>query len=150
MADKGARFRDALIREIDSWNEGIEILKEKPVGFRFVNTPRNIDILLRKEDRYLGIEAKYQETSGSSYQKLSYTLEDCRSCPIPAIIVFASKGNVIKEDMKSKLILSGIGIEVSFNFDESNQENDAIEDQYKLLRQRVYIELGLDWFKLYK
>ena len=150
MPDKGDRFRDALVREIESWGEEIDILKEKPLGFRFGNTPRTIDILLRKEDRFLGIEAKYQENPGTTYQKLSYTLEDCRSCPIPTIIVFAAKENVIKEDMKSKLILSGIGIEVEFKPDNIDPNRDIINDRYKLFRQRVYIELGIDWFKLYK
>ncbi|MGI9951364.1 hypothetical protein V3F56_03295 [Moorellaceae bacterium AZ2] len=53
--------------------------------------------------------------------------------------------------MKTKLILSGRGIEVSFlSSDEQDPEKDRIEDPHLLLRQRVYIELGLDWFKLFK
>lgn len=150
MADKGGRFRDAIINEIQSWKEQITVLKEKPVGFRFVNTARTLDIVLKHADKYLGIEAKYQETEGTTYKTWSYALEDCLSCPIPTIIVFASKGKVVKDDMKSKLILSGIGIEVNFDPHEKDAKFDRIIDRNRLFQQRVYIELGLDWFKLYK
>lgn len=146
MANRGNDFRDAIINEIESWEVEIDILKEKPVGLRFLNTPRKLDIVLKytngHESRYLGIEAKLQQTSGSAYQKLSYALDDCKACPIPTIIVFA--GDFIKDDMKSKLITSGIGIEVKYD-----DENDCIIDEKSLFRQRVYIELGLDWFSLF-
>lgn len=148
MPDKGARFRDALVRYIASWDEDIEILIEKPVGYRFVGTPRKLDIILRCGGSYLGIEAKLQESQGTAYQKLSYALEDCISCPIPTIIVFSGPG--IRDDMKSKLVTSGQGLEVGFLPSESGPEHDEIEDYHQLFRQRVYIELGLDWFKLYR
>ncbi|MBS4022543.1 MAG: hypothetical protein KGZ79_08980 [Dethiobacter sp.] len=146
MANRGNRFRDAVIRLIESWNEPIEIKKEVPVGYRFVNTPREIDIVLKhkKLNTYLGIEAKIQETEGTAYQKLSYTLEDCLTSPITTLIVFSGKH--IKNDMKSKLILSGISIELDFQSDDINNENDSVSDPKNLFYQRVCIELGLDWF----
>lgn len=148
MPNKGSRFRDALVRYIRSWEEDIDILIEKPVGYRFLGNPRKLDIVLRHGGRYLGIEAKLQETSGTAYQKLSYALDDCFSCPIPTIIVFSGSG--IKDDMKSKLVTSGKGLEVGFLPNEDNPELDSIEDHHNLLRQRVSIELGLDWFKLFR
>lgn len=36
MPGRDARFRDAIIRYINSWGEDIEVLKEEPVGYRFV------------------------------------------------------------------------------------------------------------------
>lgn len=142
----GDVFRDALVTYIESWGEDIEVLIEKNVGLRFVDTPRRLDIVLKHdnmgENKYLGIEAKVQTTSGTAYQKLSYALDDCLACPIPTIMVFAGQG--INNDMKSKLILSGIGIEVDYD-----PETSAITDCNKLFQQRVYIELGLDWFSLY-
>ncbi len=133
------RFRDAIADYIRSWNEDIDIVLEKIVGYRFVDTPRKVDIVLHRKGRYLGIEAKLQEGSGTAYQKLSYTIEDCLSAPIPMIIVFSGKG--IKQDMKAKLISSGIGIEVGF-------DGERIIDKHGILRQRVYIELGLNWLNL--
>jgi len=147
MPHKGDRLRDAIVRYIESWQEEIEILTEKPVGYRFVKTPRTVDIILKHKEKYLGIEAKIQEEGGTAYQKLSYALDDCITCPIPTIIVFS--GAEIKDDMKSKLILSGIGVEVKFRPSAKKPSNDKIEDTKKLLRQRVCIELGLDWFKLF-
>jgi hypothetical protein len=148
MPSRGDRFREAIIRYINSWGEEIEVLREKPVGYRFVGTPRVLDIILRRGGRYMGIEAKLQETAGTAYQKLSYALEDCLACPIPTIIVFSGAG--IKEDMKTKLVLSGKGIEVNFIPKDDDPQEDKIEDPGLLFRQRVYIELGLNWFKLFK
>lgn len=150
MPNSGSRFRDAIVREIESWEENISVLKEKNVGYRFLNNPRQLDIVLKNNtnNKYMGIEAKVQLTPGTAYQKLSYALEDCKASPIPTIIVFS--GDYIKDDMKSKLIISGIGLEVDYEEDDTNHENDKIIDPHKLFRQRVYIELGLDWFSLFR
>ncbi len=142
--NRGTRFKKAIVRYIQSFEEKIDIVEEKIVGYRFVNTPRKIDIVLHKNGKFLGIETKLQEGSGTAYQKLSYTIEDCLKAPIPMIIVFA--GNGIKEDMKAKLISSGIGIEVKFIPDNTNPEKDTIKDPYFILKQRVFIELGVNWF----
>jgi len=147
VANRGNRFKDAIVREISSWGEGIDIVEEKPIGYRFVDSPRKVDIILKRGDKYLGIEAKLQESPGTAYQKLSYTLEDCKSSPIPTIIVFA--GPEIKDDMKSKLILSGVGLEIEFIPNDQHYSRDKIGDKKSLFRQRVYMELGLDWFKLF-
>ncbi len=116
MSNIGDQFRDAIVEYIEKWNQkenlGIDVAKEKPVGFRFVNTPRKIDIVLHRNGKFMGIEAKYQGGLGTAYQKLIYALEDCKSSPIPTIIVFS--GNGIKDDIKSKLIMSSLGIEVGF------------------------------------
>lgn len=138
----GNSFRDFLVKEIKSWDENIEILTEKPVGMRFVGTPRKLDIILKKDNRYMGIEAKLQKTNGTAYQKLIYALEDCKTAPIPTIIVFTGEG--IKDDIKSQLISSGMAIEVKVN-----EEDETLIDRHNIFRQRVAIELGLDWFKLY-
>lgn len=138
----GNDFRDFLVKEIKSWNEDIEILTEKPVGMRFVGTPRKLDIVLKKDNRYMGIEAKMQKTNGTAYQKLIYTLEDCKTSPIPTIIVFTGEG--IKGDIKSQLISSGMAVEV-----ELSDNEEVLIDKHNIFRQRVAIELGLDWFKLY-
>lgn len=146
MANTGDIFRDKLIEEIKSWNNpNIEIKKEVPIGYRFTGKPRYMDIVLRNKanNKFLAIEAKVQNVSGTAYQKLYYALEDCKSCPINAIIVFA--GKEIVGDVKSRLIESGIGIEVKYNIEEG-----TIESPYSLFKQKIYIELGLNWFDLYE
>lgn len=144
MANAGNIFRDAVVEYIESWGEPLEILKEVNVGYRFVNTPRKLDIVVRnvENNKYIGIECKIQLTAGSAYEKISYALEDCLSSPIPTVLVFAGKH--IRDDMKSKLVMSGIGIEVEYN--EIAEEQFELKDNYNLLKQRCYIELGLNWF----
>ncbi|MGC8894072.1 MAG: PD-(D/E)XK nuclease superfamily protein [candidate division WOR-3 bacterium] len=141
----GNQFRNDLKEYIISWNEDIEILEEKPVGWRFVGIPRKLDLILKHESRYLGIEAKYQGGGGTVDQKLIYTLEDAKSSPIPTLVVFAGK---VTRDIKAKLVTSGIGLELEY--DPSAPNGKRLTDPYEIFRQRVYIELGLDWFKLFK
>lgn len=144
MADLGSAFRDAIVNYINSWDENLEVLKEVNVGARFIGTPRRIDLVVRNKEnnKYIGIECKVQFTDGTAYEKLSYALDDCISAPIPAIIAFA--GPKIRDDMKSKLLMSGYGIELSY--DENSTGERVLVDTNNLFRQRCYIELGLNWF----
>lgn len=144
MADLGAAFRDAIVDYINGWGENIETLIEVNVGARFLGTPRRLDVVIRNKDnnKYIGVECKVQFTDGTAYEKLSYALDDCISAPIPAIIAFA--GPKIRDDMKSKLLMSGKGLELEFNEDESGER--VLKDPYNLFRQRCYLELGLNWF----
>lgn len=144
MADLGSAFRDAIVDYINSWNESLEVLIEVNVGARFIGTPRRLDVVIRNKDnnKYIGVECKVQFTDGTAYEKLSYALDDCISAPIPAIIAFA--GPKIRDDMKSKLLMSGYGIEL--DFDEDENKGRVLKDTNNLFRQRCYIELGLNWF----
>ena len=145
MANDGNIFRDKIAELIKSWDSNLEVLTEKHVGLRFVNTPRKLDVIVhnKKTGKSMAIEAKLQRTPGSAYEKLSYALDDCLASPIPTIIVFA--GKEIRADMRSKLITSGIGVEVGYQLD-SHDHICEIVDPLNLLRQRVYIALDMDWF----
>lgn len=145
MANDGNVFRDKIAALIKSWDEDLEVLTEKHVGLRFVNTPRKMDVIVhnKRTGKSMAIEAKLQRTPGSAYEKLSYALDDCLASPIPTIIVFA--GKEIRADMRSKLITSGIGVEVGYKLDEEDHICEII-DPLNILRQRVYIALDMDWF----
>lgn len=144
MANKGNDFRDAVTEYIRSWGENLEVLQEVNVGYRFVNSPRKLDIVVRNVDnnKFMAIECKLQLTAGTAFEKFSYALDDCLASPIPTILVFA--GDFIRDDMKSKLIMSGHGIEVKY-IEKPNGEFELC-DFKNLLKQRCYIELGLNWF----
>lgn len=144
MANKGNLFRDAVTDYIRSWGEPLEVLQEVNVGYRFVNTPRKLDIVIRnmENNRFMAIECKLQLTAGTAFEKFSYALDDCLASPIPTILVFA--GDFIRDDMKSKLIMSGHGIEVKYMENAAGQYE--LLDFKNLLKQRCYIELGLNWF----
>lgn len=143
MANYGNMFRDAVTEYIKSWGEPLEVLQEVNVGYRFVDTPRKLDIVIRNtiNNKFMAIECKLQMTSGTAFEKFSYALDDCIASPIPTILVFA--GDHIRDDMKSKLIMSGYGIEVQF----IEKDGKCVLIDYKnLMKQRCYIELGLNWF----
>ena len=146
MALVSAMFRDAVVKYIKSWNEDLEVIIEVNVGARFIGTPRRLDLVVRnkKNNKYIGIECKVQYTGGTAYEKLTYALDDCISAPIPAIIAFA--GPEIRDDMRSKLLMSGYGLELTFDEDENG--NRILEDPFNLFRQRCYIELDLNWFPI--
>ena len=150
MSSSGELFKKAIISYIKNWNKDIEIREELPVGYRFVDSVRMVDIVLYYEKKFLGIECKYQSVEGTAYQKLSYALEDCITAPIPMILVFA--GETIKLDMQSKLIMSGRGIKVNTEeiYDQNNKLIEIkITEGKKILLQRISIELGINWLDLF-
>ncbi len=140
MPNPGKDFKNAIISEIIIWNiDNLHIYDEAYVGSRFVGQKRRIDIVVEYKGKTLGIEAKTQQTSGTAYQKLSYTIEDALKTPIPTLIVFS--GNEIQQDVKAQLISSGIGIEIEW----SPEKGFGLG--LDIFKQRVLIELGLDWLK---
>jgi hypothetical protein len=68
-------------------------------------------------------------------------LDDCINSPIPTVIAFT--GNEIGYDIKSKLALSGYGIEVESQFNEIKKSVNITNTD--VLKQRAMIELGLNW-----
>jgi hypothetical protein len=144
MANLGNSFRDAVTEYIKSWDEPLEVLQEVNVGYRFVKTPRKLDIVVHntENNKFMAIECKLQLTPGSAYEKFSYALDDCLASPIPTIMVFA--GEHIRDDMKSKLIMSGHGIEVEYK--QIDEDTYKLDDFKNLMKQRCYMELGLNWF----
>jgi hypothetical protein len=140
MANPGNPFKKALINEIKSWGIGnLNIYSEAFVGSRFIGQKRKLDIVLECMGKTLGIESKTQQTEGTAYQKLPYTLEDAKNTPIPTIIVFS--GEEIKQDVKALLISSGIGIEVEWS------PERGFGAGLDIFKQRVLIELGLPWLQ---
>ena len=139
MPNNGNQFRHALAEYIPTWGAALEVVEHKYIDWRFIGTPPKLDVVVMNPAncRSMAIEAKLQESSGSAFEKLSYALDDCIAAPIPSIIVFS--GKFIRDDMKAKLISSGYGIEVGF-------QDGRVDDRHLLLKQRVYIELGMNYF----
>ena len=78
MPNNGNNFRHALAEYIRGWGEGLAVEEEKYIGWRFIGTPRKLDIVIMNPQncRSMAIEAKLQETSGSAFEKLSYALDE--------------------------------------------------------------------------
>ena len=145
----GCSFRDAVAAYISSWGIGsIGISKEVNIGLRFIGTPRRIDLLVYNtaNNKTVGIECKLQQSPGSAYEKLSYALDDCLAAPIPTILCFA--GNEIRQDMRSKLIMSGAALEVGYTLSDDGSSIVDILDPAELFKQRVLMELELPWYTI--
>jgi hypothetical protein len=75
------------------------------VGWGEAATPaRNRETRVR-----LGIECKYQATTGTAEEKIPTTIQDISAWPIPGIVVFEGKG--FSPFMRSFLVASGKAVE---------------------------------------
>ena len=46
MPNNGNNFRHALAEYIRGWGEGLAVEEEKYIGWRFIGTPRKLDIVI--------------------------------------------------------------------------------------------------------
>ena len=73
---------------------GLEVKKGFKVGRRIWGAERYIDVILihKQTRKTLGIECKYQATSGSAEEKIPSAIDDIKAWPIPGLVVFAGEG----------------------------------------------------------
>jgi PD-(D/E)XK nuclease superfamily domain len=90
---------------------GLEVVEQYRAGRRLWGAGRTIDILLRSSEtgKTLGVECKYQSTSGTTEEKIPATIQDIGAWPIDGIVVFAGAG--FTENMKSFLVSTGKAVE---------------------------------------
>ena len=102
-----------LVREIIELGKrlGLETKEEYNVAKRIWGANRNIDVILLDPTtrKVLGIECKYQKTSGTIEEKLPATIEDIKAWPINGIVVYGGEG--ITNNMKSYLVSTGKALE---------------------------------------
>lgn len=91
---------------------GLEVETEVYVGRRIWGARRRIDAVVTdtQQRRALGIEVKYQRTTGSAEEKIPATLDDIAAWPIPGIVVFHGPG--FSGHMRSFLQASGKAVEL--------------------------------------
>jgi hypothetical protein len=80
---------------------------EVKVGRRVWGAVRNIDVVLTDPMTRvrIGIECKYQGSSGTAEEKIQATLEDIRAWPIRGLVVIAGPG--FSQNMRGYLISTG-------------------------------------------
>ena len=92
---------------------GLQVETEVYVGRRIWGARRRIDVVVSDpgQRRSLGIEVKYQRSTGSAEEKIPSTIEDIRAWPIPGIVVFHGPG--FSANMRAFLLSSGkaVGLE---------------------------------------
>ena len=86
---------------------GLEAREQFRAGHRIWGAERRIDIVVTNPAtrQRLGIECKYQGTTGSAEEKIPTTIRDIEAWPIPGIVVFSGEG--FSPHMRSFLIASG-------------------------------------------
>lgn len=73
---------------------GLVVYTEVPLGKTIIGKQRRLDIFLRHRTTSLalGLECKYQATSGTTDEKVPYALADLESMWIPGCLVYAGEG----------------------------------------------------------
>lgn len=91
---------------------GLEAVTEVSVGRRIWGARRKIDVVLKhRETRVsLGVECKYQGTTGSAEEKIPATIQDIRAWPIRGIVVYSGAG--FSQNMESYLLSTGMAVEL--------------------------------------
>jgi len=91
---------------------GLQARTEVRVGRRLWGAARRIDLVVsdRSTRRSLGIECKYQQTSGSAEEKTLATIKDIEAWPIPGLLVFDGSG--FSANMRGYLYSTGKAVAV--------------------------------------
>ena len=91
---------------------GLTVERQVQVGRRIWGARRRIDVVLKHPETRvsLGLECKYQGSSGSAEEKIPATIEDIKAWPIRGIVVYSGVG--FSENIKSFLLSTGMAVEL--------------------------------------
>lgn len=91
---------------------GLDIKRQVKVGKRIWGAERRIDVVLRHPEtrQSIGLECKYQGSTGSAEEKIPTTIEDIRAWPIKGLVVFSGAG--FSPNMVSYLHSTGLAVEL--------------------------------------
>jgi len=91
---------------------GLSADTQVAVGRRIWGARRKIDVVLKHPETRvsLGIECKFQGTTGSAEEKIPATIEDIQAWPIRGIVVFSGAG--FSTNIKSYLLSTGKAVEL--------------------------------------
>lgn len=106
QASKNGRELQARVVGL-SEDLGLQAQVEVRAARRLWGAVRRIDVVLTESEsrKKLGVECKFQGSSGSAEEKIPATLNDLEHWPIPGIIVIDGPG--FSEKMSSYLMASG-------------------------------------------
>ena len=122
MPNNGNNFRHALAEYIRGWGEGLAVEEEKYIGWRFIGTPRKLDIVIMNPQncRSMAIEAKLQET----FEKLAHGR---------TTIIIAHRLSTIKD--ADQIIVLDNGHVVQQGTHETLLQQDGIYRRFVKIRQ---------------
>ncbi len=93
---KPHEYRDLIAAyiEVNFASRGLVVYTEVPLGKTIIGKNRQLDLLVLREsdERALGIECKYQDSQGTTDEKIPYALQDLEAMWIPGCLVYAGRG----------------------------------------------------------
>lgn len=75
-------------------HRGITVYREVSLGKTIIGKNRRVDILIIEEAtrNAMGLECKYQDSSGTADEKIPYALADMEQIGMPVCLTYAGKG----------------------------------------------------------
>lgn len=92
----GNQYRRHIARYLLSAyaGRGIHLYEEVSLGTSIIGKQRRVDLLLLLPGtgEALALECKYQDSAGTTDEKIPYALEDLKGLRVPAVIAYAGAG----------------------------------------------------------
>ncbi len=92
----GSEYRDLIANYIHAnfKGEGLVVYTEIGLGRTIIGKARKVDIFVVHEgtQRALAIECKYQDTKGTTDEKIPYALQDLGALRVPGCLCYAGEG----------------------------------------------------------
>ena len=105
---------DALCKAVVALGESLALVAREQYrcGRRIWGAERRIDVIFTHPEtrRRLGLECKYQGTSGTAEEKVPAIIQDIAAWPIPGLVVFSGAG--FSANIKAFLLSSGRAVEL--------------------------------------
>ena len=110
MPGRAAAVKSGKILEEDvlkiAESLGLEVKRQVKVGRRIWGAERKIDLILRDTSkRRLGVECKYQGSTGTAEEKIPAVIKDIEAWPIDGLVVIHGEG--FSANMKAFLLSTG-------------------------------------------
>ncbi|HEY6559463.1 MAG TPA: PD-(D/E)XK nuclease superfamily protein [Polyangiaceae bacterium] len=105
---------DALCKTVVALGHSLGLVAREQFrcGRRIWGAERYIDVILTHVEsrRRLGLECKFQGTSGSAEEKIPAIIQDIAAWPIPGLVVFSGAG--FSSNIRSFLVASGRAVDL--------------------------------------
>ncbi|MBX7134227.1 MAG: hypothetical protein K1X67_16260 [Fimbriimonadaceae bacterium] len=92
----GSEYRDLIASYIhrNFQSAGLVVYTEINLGKTIIGKARKVDVFVVQEatQRALSIECKYQDTKGTTDEKIPYALQDLTALRVPACLCYAGDG----------------------------------------------------------
>lgn len=92
----GAEYRDLIATYLFSnyQSAGLTVYTEVSLGKTIIGKDRRIDVFVVREsdNRALAVECKFQDSQGTTDEKIPYALQDLGALWVPGCLVYAGEG----------------------------------------------------------